>query len=435
MAKTVQFNYSILNLFEKILQLKGYPFAKAKAELARLQSMSVDEFFNWQQSKAWQQVRFHYQHNPLYKKLTGNILPDRWDDLPIVTKKDLQQPLDSIVTKAVNLKNCHAGNTSGSTGTPFFYAKDKMVHAMTWAVIADRYSWYGLTLASRQARFYGIPKEFFANKTEVLKDRLMNRERFSVFDLSDKVMEQFVCRFRNNRFDYIYGYTSALVLFARYLISKGMTIKEICPSVNICISTSETSTPEDHEILIKGFGVPHIREYGLSETCITAFDAPDGNWKLTEETLLTETLDGKILSTSLYNTALPMIRYETGDVGVIDNTRIGIYRSLQRLHGRTNDMIILPSGKKAAGLTFYYISRSILETSGVLKEFIIRQTKPDQFIFDIVANRDLTTEEEELVKQKISLYLEPGLDIILNRVPSIERPASGKLKHFYSELS
>lgn len=424
-----------MNLFEKILQFKGYPFKQAQAELSGLQAMSADQFINWQQARAWQQVRFHHQFNPLYRKLSGNILPDRWEDLPIVTKKDLQEPLDTIITKGVHLKNCHTGNTSGSTGTPFFFAKDKMTHAMTWAVIANRYSWYGLTFAAGQARFYGIPKELLANKIEVLKDRLMNRERFSVFDLSDKAMEQFIYRFRNNRFDYIYGYTSALVMFARYLISKGITIKEICPSVNICISTSETATPEDHEILQRGFGVPHIREYGLSETCITAFDAPDGNWKLTEETLLTETNEGKILSTSLYNTALPMIRYETGDIGSIDNTRIGIHRILQQLHGRTNDMVILPSGKKAAGLTFYYISRSILESSGVLKEFIIRQTKPNQFIFDIVADRDLTTEEGELVKQKISLYLEPGLDIILNKVQSIERTVSGKLKHFYSELT
>lgn len=424
-----------MNLFEQILQLKGYPFAEAKMELARLHAMSIDQFLDWQQKKAWQQVRFHYEHNPLYRKLVGNTLPEKWENLPIVTKKDLQQPLDSIITKGVNLKDCHTGNTSGSTGTPFFYAKDKMTHAMTWAVIADRYSWYGLTFSSRQARFYGIPKEFVANRKERLKDKMMNRERFSVFDLSDKAMEQFIQRFRNGKFDYIYGYTSALVMFARHLVSRRTTLKEICPSLKICISTSETATPEDHKILKQAFGIPHIREYGLSETCITAFDAPDGNWKLTEETLFTETLDGRILSTSLYNTALPMIRYETGDIGIIKNERVGIYRTLQQLHGRTNDMIVLPSGKTAAGLTFYYISRSVLEASGVLKEFIIRQTGLNQFTFDIVSDRDLTTEEKELVKQKISLYLEPGLDIILNRVQHIERPASGKLKHFYSELN
>lgn len=424
-----------MNLFEKILSLKGYPYNQAKAELAKLQAMSVDEFVHWQQAKAWQMVRFHHERNPLYKKLVGNTVPTRWEDLPIVTKQHLQQPLDNMLTKGIALKNCHTGTTSGSTGTPFFYAKDKMAHAMTWAVIADRYSWHGLALSSRQARFYGIPKEFAANKKELLKDRLMNRRRFSIFDLSDIVMNSFVRHFQTGRFDYIYGYTSALVMFARFLAGKGIVLKNICPTINICMSTSETATPEDDVILRKGFGVPHIREYGLSETCITAFDAPDGNWKLTEETLYTEMTDGKIISTSLYNTALPMIRYETGDIGVIDNARVGIHRSLQQLHGRTNDMIILPSGKKAAGLTFYYISRSVLEASGVLKEFIIRQTGKGQFVFDIVADRELTDDEKELVKEKISLYLEPGLDIILNRVQHIERPASGKLKHFYSELN
>ena len=424
-----------MSFFEKILELKGYPFEQAKRELEKLQAVSADEFVYWQQNKAWQIAQFHYRHNPLYKKLVGDFLPDKWEDLPVVTKNDLQQPLENIITKDTRLKDCHTGSTSGSTGTPFFYAKDKMAHAMTWAVIANRYSWHTLSLSSAQARFYGIPKEFFSSKKETLKDRLMNRQRFSVFDLSDKTMEQFIRTFRRQRFDYIYGYTSALVMFARYLIGKGITAKEICSSLHICVSTSETATPEDDAILRQGFGIPHIREYGLSETCITAFDAPDDNWKLTEETLYTEAVNGKIISTSLYNTALPMVRYDTGDVGVIDNERIGIYRSLQQLHGRTNDMIVLPSGKKAAGLTFYYISRSVLEASGVLKEFIIRQTGKDRFVFDIVADRDLTPDEKELVKQKISLYLEPGLDVILNRVQHIQRPASGKLKHFYSELN
>lgn len=423
-----------MSLFEKILKAKGYPYHQAQAELTKLQAMEVREFVHWQKDKAWQMARFHYDNNPLYKKLVGPVFPERWEDLPVITKKDLQQPLENIITRGVKPKDCHVGSTSGSTGTPFFYAKDKMSHAMTWAAIANRYGWHGLTLSSRQARFYGIPKEFFANRKERLKDRLMNRHRFSVFDLSDKAMEQFVQTFRRQKLEYIYGYTSALVMFARYLISKGITAKGLCPSLTLCISTSETATPEDDVILQQGFGVLHIREYGLSETCITAFDAPDGHWKLTEETLYSEVVDGKIITTSLYNTAMPMIRYETGDIGQINNDRQGIHRTLQQLQGRTNDIIVLPSGKTAAGLTFYYISRSLLESTGVLKEFIIRQTGADTFVFDIVADRDLTTAEKELVKQKISLYLEPGLRITLNRVQHIERPASGKLKHFYSGL-
>ncbi len=434
-----------MSLFEKILTIKGYPLAAAVKELQRLQSMGVDEFIHWQQNKAWAQARHHYDNNLFYKNLVGNIFPGKWEDLPVITKKDLQQPLSQLITKGVQLSGCHVGSTSGSTGQPFFYAKDKMSHAMTWAVIADRYSWHGLGFASKQARFYGIPKEFVANKKELFKDRLMNRIRFSVFDLSDAALSSFVGNFRKYRFHYVYGYTNALAVFARYLLRHNMVLKDICPTLKICICTSETCTPEDHKLLQAAFGLPNIREYGVSETCLTAFDAQD-YWRLTEETLLTEVVDdngrqlnnnneGRLLSTSLYNAALPLIRYETGDIGtVMDRPDDSICRSLGSLSGRVNDLVFLPGGKKSAGLTFYYISRSVLENSGVLREFIIRQVAIDTFVFDIVANRDLTNDEIALLKQKVATYLTPGLNVVINRVPKIERPPSGKLKHFYSEL-
>lgn len=422
-----------------------YPLNEARRELSRIQAMGVDEFKGWQQTKAWQMVRFHHDNNALYRKLVGETLPDRWDDLPIVTKKDLQQPLEQMVTKVVKLADCHVGNTSGSTGIPFFYAKDKMTHAMTWAIISDRYSWYDIDLSSKQARFYGMPKEWQAQKKEQIKDTAMNRVRFSVFDLSDEAMHLFLVKFRRNKFKYVYGYTNALVMFARYLLAQGITLSGICPTLKVCISTSETCTPEDDVLLRKAFGIQHIREYGISETCLTAFDATDSTWRMTEETLYTEIVDehnqclsngleGRVLSTSLYNTALPMIRYETGDMGIVADHVNDKYRSLHKLSGRVNDTVLLPNGKKAAGLTFYYISRSVLESSGVLKEFIIRQVALDKFVFDVVADRNLTGDEVSLLKEKTALYLAPGLDVIINRVDRIERPASGKLKHFYSEL-
>lgn len=434
-----------MSIFERILKLQGFPIAKAMQDLKRLHAMSVDEFLHWQTEQAWKMAHYHYKNNPMYRSLVGSTFPDQWDDLPVVTKKHLQQPFRDIVSKGTKLSDCYKGSTSGSTGIPFHFAKDKMTHAMTWAVIDNRYNWYGINFASKQARFYGIPKEYIANRKEVLKDNLMNRQRFSVFDLSPKALDGFIRRFKRTGFDYIYGYTNSLVMFARHLIKKHLVLNNVCPDLKLAICTSETCTDEDKQIMEQGFGVPVIREYGLSETCLTAFDDKD-SWKLTEETLFTEIVDnnnkqlpggkeGRILSTSLFNTAFPMIRYQTGDIGIISHERDGIYRHLEELIGRTNDTIKLPSGKEAPGLTFYYIARSVLEMSGVLQQFIVRQTKPNRFVFDIVAERDLTKREQELVKEKISLYLEPGLEIEFNRVPAIGRHSSGKLKHFYSELN
>jgi phenylacetate-CoA ligase len=129
-----------------------------------------------------------------------------------------------------------------------------------------------------------------------------------------------------------------------------------------------------------------------------------------------------------------MVKYEIGDIGIIEKKQNGV-SELKELEGRTNDNIILPSGKISPGLTFYYISRSILESSGVLKEFIIKQTAINEFIFEVVSDNDLSEDVLKEIKLKAALYLENGLNIKIIRKEYIDRPTSGKIKHFYSLIN
>ena len=39
------------------------------------------------------------------------------------------------------------------------------------------------------------------------------------------------------------------------------------------------------------------------------------------------------------------------------------------------------------------------------------------------------------IEDKMDIYLEPGLTLEVHRVPKIDRSPSGKIKHFFSELS
>src|SRR5690606_10146902 len=133
---------------------------------------------------------------------------------------------------------------------------------------------------------------------------------------------------------------------------------------------------------------------------------------------------------SLHNKAMPFIRYDVGDIGVLEKDDKGIV--LRRLSGRVNDTILLPGGRKSPGLTFYYVSRSILESSGILKEFIIRQVALDTFEFDVVSDVPLEDKHIAEIKEKMDQYLAPGLRLKVNQVDQIKRPASGKIKHFYS---
>jgi phenylacetate-CoA ligase len=189
-----------------------------------------------------------------------------------------------------------------------------------------------------------------------------------------------------------------------------------------------------------------INEYGASEVGLLAFETPENEWLLCEETLFIETTqieqaeldegEGNIVVTDLDNLAMPFIRYNIGDIGLLGKETVSgsNNRKLEKLSGRVNDTIKLPSGKVAPGLTFYYVSRSILESSNILKEFIIRQTALDTFVFELVSERELNDNEIQGIQEKMDLYLEPGLKLEIRRVSEIQRPPSGKIKHFYSEL-
>lgn len=433
-----------MSFLELSLKLKGFPLAKAENELKMIQSLSEPEFRKWHLNKRWEIAKYHFANNDFYRNKTGNKLPDKWEDLPVIVKSDYQNSDKNLISDSVPKKDLYTGYTSGSSGHPFSYAKDKFAHAMTWALIKNRYKDFGLTLNSRQARFYGIPFERIDFMKEKFKDFLSNRLRFPVFDLSDEMLEKFLKRFESSAFDYIYGYTNSIVLFARFIIRKNIILKKVCPSLKVCICTSENCSEEDKKIITEAFGVPAVNEYGTSEVDLIAFEDFKGNWKLSEENIFIEILDdegnrltkggeGRIILTALHNKAMPFIRYEIGDKAVIEKSEDKII--IKRLLGGVNDIILLPSGKKSSGVTFYFITRDILERSGILREFIIKQVSIDRFIFEVVSDSDVTQEDKTSIQKKMDVYLEPGLSFEIKRVDKIERTKAGKMKHFHSQLS
>ena len=97
--------------------------------------------------------------------------------------------------------------------------------------------------------------------------------------------------------------------------------------------------------------------------------------------------------------------------------------------------MILPSGKKSSGVSFYFITRSVMEKIDSLKEFIIRQVALDKFIFDVVTDEEISEADRKMIQKNLDTYLEKGLSFEINRVDKIKRTKAGKMKHFYSELT
>ena len=201
--------------------------------------------------------------------------------------------------------------------------------------------------------------------------------------------------------------------------------------------------PEDKKLMERQFGIPIINEYGASELGIIAFQNPKGDWHINSETLFVEILDennqpvadgteGKIVVTSLYNKAHPFIRYDIGDMGIFDEKSTPKNKILKNLTGRTNDIAILPSGKKSPGLTFYYVTKSIIEDNGTVKEFVVKQTKIDTFEIEYVSAKPLNEAQIQKIEEAITLYLEPNLTVLFSRKDFLKRTKNGKLKQFVS---
>jgi len=424
--------------------MNGFPINEAITDFNKIKSITEADFENYVNEKRKAIVGYHLKNNKSYNDLVGKATVENWNDLPVMTKKDFQKPLQERLSAGFTLKNVYVNKTSGSSGDPFVFAKDKFSHALTWANIINRFGWFGIDFnSSLQARFYGIPLDFIGNTKERIKDFLSHRYRFPIFNLSDAFLETVVVKFSKRRFDYINGYTSSIVLFAKFLQHKNIVLTTICPTLKCCVVTSEMLFEEDKVLMEKQFGVPVINEYGASELDLIAFQNINGEWQVNSETLFVEILDenntvlphgkeGRIVITSLYNKAHPFIRYDIGDIGVLDEKSTIKKPILKKLIGRTNDIALLPSGKKAPGLTFYYITKSIIEDDGNVKEFVVKQTKIDTFEIEYVSQNKLSESQIQTIEKAITTYLESGLTFSFTRKEKLERSKSGKLKQFVS---
>ena len=435
-----------MNLFELTLKLSGFPIKEAKKHLQEIQEIPENEYEAYIKEQRTHIVDYHLGNNSFYKSFIGEKSIEKWEDIPVMQKKDLQVPLKFRFSKGYSTKNSYINKTSGSSGHPLIFAKDKYCHALTWSEIINRFGWYGIDFnKSYQARFYGIPLDFLSNKKERLKDFLSHRLRFPIFDLSDEKLESYFEIFKSKKFQYINGYTSSLVLFAKYLKNKNTVLTKVCPSLKQCVVTSEMLFEKDKLLLETWLGVPIINEYGAAELDLIAFTNPKNDFIVNSETIYVEILDennkvlpygesGKIVITSLYNKASPLIRYEIGDTGILSENSTCKTPILKELIGRTNDIAKLPSGKVVPGLTFYYVTKSVIEEDGNVKEFIIEQTKIDSFTIIYCSDNELKENELNKVKKELSNYLESDLNLNFERVEVLKRNKRGKLKQFISRL-
>ncbi|WP_342560331.1 hypothetical protein NSQ95_03825 [Psychrobacillus sp. FSL W7-1457] len=279
---------------------------------------------------------------PFYKSFKSS----NFNDLPVVTKNHYKEMYPSFQSE-IHLNNVyHQMSTSGSTGTPFTVNQDKAKRERTMAEVIYFNEIEGQTLGQKYMYFKAWPEK--RTKLEKLKQNLVPVD---VLRLDEDALESIRDTLKKDKqINSCLAYASSYEILSNYIYNKGDTPDMY--NLNVIFSSSSLLKEETREKLEKIFGCPIIDRYSNQENGILAqTKSNDQVFKVNRASYYIELLSldsdepakpgelGRIVVTDLYNHAMPIIRYDTGDLAISDDLDRQNISTLRSIQGRRIDMV------------------------------------------------------------------------------------------------
>ena len=133
---------------------------------------------------------------------------------------------------------------------------------------------------------------------------------------------------------------------------------------------------------------------------------------------------GRIVITDLFNYRMPLIRYDTGDIGILESREIfGVSRQVfTSIEGRRMDLIYDTRGSLVSS---YVITNNMWKYMEI-RQYQFIQTSEREYLFKI--NTDLPFEQEKELISEFTNYFGEDSIISVEYVSEIPLLASGKRK-------
>jgi phenylacetate-CoA ligase len=144
---------------------------------------------------------------------------------------------------------------------------------------------------------------------------------------------------------------------------------------------------------------------------------------------------GDVLVTQLENYAMPVIRYQIGDLSSLITDPCECGRNLQRLGpitGRTTDLVRLPDGSFLTGLAFPHIFKDFS-----IDFYQVHQRSDRSVDVQLVLSKSLDPAGREDLLGRLELALQRklvGVELRIHPVERIAKTSSGKLRTVISDL-
>jgi phenylacetate-CoA ligase len=365
--------------------------------------------------------------------------------IPILTKDTVRSVGKGLYSSTINKRKVRFGVTGGTTGPPLSYIKDANTRSFVWGAFYRWYKWMGLDFGDPVLVFWGSPEVLKPKRLSKVKDVFLrefeNTLYINSFDLNDQTLPLYVEKVIRFKPKLIRGYLSAILQFAYYLDQNRIYgVKPIAIS-----TTTETLLPPYREYLEKIFNAPVYDQYGCGECGSIAFECSEHRGlHINMEHVLVEILNdknqsifdkpGRVILTDLDNYAMPLIRYENGDVAIksLEECTCGVnHHFLKCISGRIKDTIILKDGKRVHGVFFTDILHELnLPEDIKIKRFQVYQKIPGEIEFRIESLVGIDKKFLIEIERAIGQFFH---HVDLQILSKLESDLSGKFRYIISE--
>jgi phenylacetate-CoA ligase len=364
--------------------------------------------------------------------------------LPILTKRDMQEHREELISTHFDRNDLVENRTGGSTGAPlvFYHHQDRIDSRQAATLRHNR--WAGYHVGCKTAILWGHQHDISLYRSAKARLRNLLLDRQLICDsgsFSEETLAQFARDFRSFRPEIIVAYANSLALVVDYCRANNVKL----PRPEGIITTAEVLTAENRAKIEGYFDSKIFDRYGSRETSVIASecDAHNGMHINAENLILEFVEDGKevkpgevgeILVTDLGNLAFPFIRYQIGDRGspATGNCRCG--RTLPRMQmvaGRTTDFLLAPDGRRISGaaLTIYLAAR----IPGVRQAQIVQRER-NRLIFNLAVDPSFGESSLAMIREKVDSFFGAAMQFEPNYVDSIPAEPSGKYRFSICEL-
>ncbi|MDY2587104.1 phenylacetate--CoA ligase family protein [Winogradskyella aquimaris] len=413
--------------------LKGGPVRKNLKDVKTILENPFDDKSRYIRERYLDRLLSHaYQTTPFYKaqKKSHNI-----EQFPVIDKNTIIQNFSLFQSQNyLNLKNYEV-STSGSTGVPFnvFHNKHKRLRNTADVLYFSNLTGY---LVGDSLLF--LESWRLMPKANAISSFLKNIDYIDVSKFNIGQVNTLIGKlYKGNTSKVLVGLPSAFETIREYFRNNHIN-KEKLFNIKSIITVSEYLDKNLKHWLEDFFETNVVSRYSNEEMGIlaqqginTQEDLFDFNWASYHLEILKFDCDepaehgeiGRIVITDLFNYCMPLIRYDTGDVGAFDNTKHYKNYKLKKIYGRKMDQVYDTKGAIVSPhlihTIFYPFFKNIRQYQFVQtgkKDFLIKLNVYDKF-----------QKEDELI-QIVKSQFGQNSNIKIKYVNEIPLLASGKRK-------